>query len=78
MWFHTIDGLTILWRRNTARGYNDEYEEEEDVELVLIITVIEMIDRVTTFSPTSVGDKGEVEVGRGNALEEQDSDGHLI
>ena len=66
------------WCRNTARTYNDEYEEEEDVGLVLIITVIEMIDRVTTFSPTCVGDKGEVEVGRGNALEEQDSDGHLI
>ena len=45
---------------------------------MLIITVIEMIDRVTTLSPTCVGDKGEVEVGRGNALEEQDGDGHLI
>ena len=78
MWFHTIDGLTILWRRNTARRYNDEYKEDNYVRVVLIITVIEMIDRVTTFSPTSVGDKGEVEVGRGNALEEQDGDGHLI
>ena len=68
MWFHNIDRLTILWCRNTGRRYTDEKDNDNDeyedgyVGLVLI-TVIEMIDRVTTFSPTCVGDKGEVEVG---------------